>query len=523
VNQGVSKIRWKRARERDRQATGRHPLTQVSINENPAAGLAIAVAVWAACVFALGARWMLGVQADASLWRWAGIASLWLVALLGVGLFLQVVNPALRRSNSRVLLLAFIALLAVVCTKGLIDIVGRLRTPPPAATVGFLLPFALAPILATILLDRTSGLAVGIWTSLVIAQFAGRALPLPSEDVLIYFVTGLVATAVAVSAARRARTRARVLRTGLIVGISQVTCVFALTALHGEHASASGAMQEAGACLASAVLSSVVVLLVLPFAEMTFRVTTDITLLELSDLGHPLLQRLALEAPGTYHHSLVVANLAQAAAAEIGANSLLARICAYFHDVGKLTKPDFFIENQQFRSNPHDDLPPSMSTLVITSHVKEGISLAMLHKLPAPVVQVIREHHGTCLLSYFHHKAKAQQDELAPQDEVRGVAPSEVDESGFRYGGPRPTSRESAIVALADAVEAASRALERSGPGQIEGLVDEVVRSRLEDGQLDDCDLTLSELTRVKRSFIFTLTNMLHARVPYPRHEDRTR
>jgi putative nucleotidyltransferase with HDIG domain len=217
----------------------------------------------------------------------------------------------------------------------------------------------------------------------------------------------------------------------------------------------------------------------------------------------------------------LVANLAQAAADEIGANSLLVRVSAYFHDVGKLVKPEFFAENMQLQNNPHDDLPPSMSTLVIVSHVKEGVSLGMLHKLPPPIIRAIQEHHGTSLLSYFHYKAKSQLEDKISQSEGNHKGEhKEVDESGFRYQGPKPSSRESAILCLADAVEAASRTMEKKAPANMEDLVNEIINMRLEDGQLDECDLSLSELAEVRRSFVFTLMNMFHGRVPYPKDED---
>jgi hypothetical protein len=263
-----------------------------------------------------------------------------------------------------------------------------------------------------------------------------------------------------------------------------------------------------------------IVMLLIPMMEPVFGITTDVSLLELSDMGHPLLQRLAMEAPGTYHHSLIVANLAQAAATEIGANPLLARVSSYFHDIGKLTKPEFFAENIRIRENPHDDLPPSMSTLIITSHVKEGVSLAMLHKLPETVIRVIREHHGTGLISYFHHKAKKQLEfELEKGEETGGQTP--INDSDFRYQGPKPSTPESVIVCLADAVEAASRTMQKVTPASIEGLVDDIITYRFEDNQLSDADLRLSDLTKIKRSFVFSLTNMLHGRVPYPTDEDR--
>ncbi|MFN2168990.1 MAG: HDIG domain-containing metalloprotein, partial [Anaerolineae bacterium] len=284
------------------------------------------------------------------------------------------------------------------------------------------------------------------------------------------------------------------------------------TCLSGRGSEVMLVLDQAGACLLSGFLSALIVLLVVPLFESLFDVTTNLSLLDLSDLSHPLLQRLAMEAPGTYHHSLVVANLAQGAAEDIGANSLLARVCAYFHDVGKLTKPDFFSENIQRRTNPHDDLPPSMSTLVITSHVKEGVTLAMMHKLPSPVKAVIREHHGTSLVSCFHHKAK--------QSEEAASGGRRIDEGAFRYPGPRPSFKESAIIALADGAEAASRSLEKPTPNHIEQVVTGIFNKRIVDGQLDDSGLTLNELDRIKRSFVFTLTNMLHGRVPYPQDED---
>jgi putative nucleotidyltransferase with HDIG domain len=374
----------------------------------------------------------------------------------------------------------------------------------------------MAPLLGTILVDGTVGMAIGIWNASVFAVLGGGSF--------VLLLTGLTAAVVGASVADGVRTRSRVLRAGLTIGVCELTCVLAVTAMEWSNPElAFVLLHRAGACLISGFLSAVIVLLILPGFEMMFNITTNISLLELSDLGSPLLQRLAIEAPGTYHHSLVVANLAQAAADEIGANSLLARVCSYYHDIGKLTKPEFFYENLRSGANPHDDLPPSMSALVITSHVKEGVSLAMVHKLPDPVMRTIREHHGTSVLSYFHHKARVQlSDEEGASGESRPNGQNkQVDDSDFRYPGPRPSSKEAAIICLADAVEAASRTLEKTTPGHLEGLVNEITIHRLQDGQLDACSLTLAELTRVKSSFVFTLTNMLHARIPYPKNENR--
>jgi len=256
-------------------------------------------------------------------------------------------------------------------------------------------------------------------------------------------------------------------------------------------------------------------MLLLPLLEIIFGISTDISLLELSDLEHPLLKRLAIEAPGTYHHSLMVANLTQAAVAAIGGNALRAGIGAYFHDIGKLVKPSFFSENIQYGQNPHDDLSPSMSTLVIISHVKEGVNLALRHKLPQSAVEAIQQHHGSGLVFYFYHKANVQRDEAPPDAAAAGVK-----EENFRYPGPKPQSREIAVLSLADAIEAASRSLEKISPGNLEGLVRDVIDSKLQDGQLDACDLTLGQINTIRRVLIFTLCNMLHARIAYPSDEN---
>ena len=251
--------------------------------------------------------------------------------------------------------------------------------------------------------------------------------------------------------------------------------------------------------------------------------TTEISWLELSDLNHRLLRRMQLEAPGTFHHSLVVAALAEAAAETIGANAVMARACAYFHDIGKLVKPQYFIENQgEMMDNPHDQLTPTMSALVIIAHVKDGVDLALKHKLNRRIIEVIREHHGDTLVQFFHRKAQEQRKtELEkvskgledPQDLPK------IDEKSFRYPGPRPRSRESGIISLADPVESASRALQKPTPAKVRAMIEEIVQGRLAEGQLDQCELSLRELAAVKECFAVTLRSMMHTRIDYPKDE----
>jgi putative nucleotidyltransferase with HDIG domain len=229
---------------------------------------------------------------------------------------------------------------------------------------------------------------------------------------------------------------------------------------------------------------------------------------------------MTIEAPGTYHHSLVVANLAEAAAEAIGANATLCRVCAYFHDVGKLVKPEYFTENMSFERNPHDDLAPTMSALIIIAHVKEGVDLALKHRLNQRTVDIIQEHHGTSLVRYFYQRALQQHEDARAGGKIMKLREDdipEVHEESFRYSGPKPQTKESAIVSLADTVESASRSLEKPTPQKIETLVNELIEERISDRQLDDCDLTLGELKVIADRFRFTLLMMLHSRIAYPK------
>ena len=509
----VSKARAKKAKSRERRAVRRNG-SRLTVHEHPAVGLGVALLLWVTAVALLaldpGGDIHLG---PAYLLPLMGNGAFLLAALLAAGLFLKTADPATAGRNATLLLLALVALLALLLGR-LLMYVSETTMQLPFAIAIFLLPLALAPLLATMLTGSAAGTAVGVWTALAMSTMAERSF--------VVLVTGLVATVVTTRLSQNIRTRTRVFRTGVTIGLTETLCVLGITAVNWQHPDIFLVVYQSGACLISGCVSAAVALLILPLFEGVFRITTDITLLENSDMGHPLLQRLAIEAPGTYHHSLVVASLAQAAADEIGANGLLARVCAYFHDVGKLTKPDFFAENIHARANPHDELPPSMSTLIITSHVKEGLSMAMLHKLPDPVTRVIREHHGTSVLSFFHHKAKEKRrDELEQSDGQNGNGSKLVDEVDFRYSGPTPSTRDSGIISLADAVEAASRSLEKTTPVHIENLVNDIVNTKLLDGQLDACPLSIAEITRIKRSFVFTLRSMLHGRIPYPKDEDR--
>jgi putative nucleotidyltransferase with HDIG domain len=281
---------------------------------------------------------------------------------------------------------------------------------------------------------------------------------------------------------------------------------------------------QSGLAIGNGIVTATIVGGILPILESLFRITTDISWLEASDLNHPLLRRMTIEAPGTYHHSLVVANLAEAAAEAIGANGTLCRVCSYFHDVGKLVKPEYFTENMNYERNPHDDLAPTMSALIIIAHVKEGVDLALKHNLSRRIIDIIQEHHGTSLVYYFYKRALQQQEDARAGGKIMKMREDdipEVSEENFRYAGPKPQTKESAIISLADMVESASRSLEKPTPQKIEQLVTDLIAQRVADRQLDECDLTLAELNTISERFRFTLMTMLHTRIAYPKHDTK--
>jgi len=294
-------------------------------------------------------------------------------------------------------------------------------------------------------------------------------------------------------------------RVGAMVGLSNAAVVLILSLWSGWPNPMEKVALEMVAAFLGGPLSIGVASLLLPMFESLFGITTDIRLLELSNQNLPLLKRLSLEAPGTYQHSLAVGNLAEAGADAIGANSLLLRVCSYYHDVGKLVKPGYFVENQQ-GENPHDSLSPSMSALVIQSHVKEGLEMAREAKLPLAIRQGIATHHGTKLIRYFFAKAQ----------ELTDPGMGEVRESDYRYPGPRPHTKELGVLLLADAVEAAARTIEKPSPAKIQAMIGRIFSDTLEDGQLVDSDLTFSELDKVATAFLWVLTNMHHHRIDYP-------
>ncbi len=358
------------------------------------------------------------------------------------------------------------------------------------------LPHAAGPVVALLLLGLTPAILFAVSQALLVGLMLGGDL-----SVTIY---ALAAGLVGVMAAQRYKERSVFTRVGLVVGLANLVVMGVLLLYGGMGGSPSTMAVEGVAALLGGPLAMGTVTFLLPVFEALFGITTDLRLLELSNQNLPLLKELSLKAPGTYQHSLAVGNLAEAGANAVGANGLLLRVCSYYHDVGKLAKPNYFVENQR-GENPHDNLAPSMSALIIKNHVKEGLEMARKERLPLPIRQAIATHHGTKLIRYFYSRAK----ELAGED-------NQVLESEYRYPGPRPHTKELGILLLADAVEAAARTLDSPSPAKIRAMISRIVNDALEDGQLDDSDLTFKELEEVSQAFLGVLTNMFHSRIDYP-------
>jgi putative nucleotidyltransferase with HDIG domain len=434
-------------------------------------------------------------------------------------------QPKSFSRSSRILLIFGVILVQLAVTKLLLVLCnsGNYRFLRPEMA-GLITPYAFAPLVLSVLLGRHHGLYAAFFVSLWSSMLFG-----PIDAPLL--VTSLISGFTAVSLTLQVRRRSNLIRAGFWVGLA----IWLLSLTFGSigpinwfypTANDWGMIGvQSALAVGNGILTATLVGGALPILENLFQITTDISWLEASDLNHPLLRRMTIEAPGTYHHSLVVANLAEAAAEAIGANATLCRVCAYFHDVGKLVKPEYFTENMSFERNPHDDLAPTMSALIIIAHVKEGVDLALKHKLNQRIIDIIQEHHGTSLVRYFYQRALQQHEDARAGGKIMKLREDdipEVKEESFRYGGPKPQTKESAIVSLADAIESASRSLEKPTPQKIETLVNEIIDERISDRQLDDCDLRLGELKIIAERFRFTLLMMLHSRIAYPKLGSKT-
>lgn len=351
-------------------------------------------------------------------------------------------------------------------------------------------------IMVTALIDSGLGLVVAGIVALSTAVLTGADI-----NVALVSFFGAVAGVFGTS---RLSQRYDILRAGLLVALVNLLALLGLDLMQGASLLQAQVWQYLVWAVVDGFVASILAMGSIPLLEGPFGVVTAVKLIELSNPNQPLLRKLLVEAPGTYHHSIMVGNLAEAAAEAVGGNSLLARVGAYYHDIGKSKRPYFFVDNQFGAENPHDRLAPTLSAIIISSHVKDGIELSREYRVPEPIVNFIREHHGTTLIRFFYEKARDQEGDDA------------VPESDFRYDGPKPRSKETAIVMLADASEATVRTLKNPNPPTIEQVVRRLIKERLEDGQLDESNLTLKELDTIARTFTRVLTGVFHQRIEYP-------
>ena len=365
-----------------------------------------------------------------------------------------------------------------------------------AADLLYIVPIFCFGMIMRIVLFSEAALVFSIIFGLYMGFMVENRLP-----VLLYVFLGNI---LASYFSGKCENRNSVLKAGVYTGFIMSVVVFLMDALL-ENASACGLVKIAFV-LCCGIISSFMSLGLLPVIEHVFDYTTDIKLLELANFEHPLLGEMMVSAPGTYHHSIVVGTLCKAAAESIGAHPLLARVSSYYHDIGKLKMPHYFIENRTASDDPHTTLTPNMSALIILSHTKEGIEMARNYKLGKKIAEIIGQHHGTSLVTYFYNRAKEQED---PRLHV-------IEEKDFRYVGPKPQTKEAGILMLADSVEAASRLLDDPTPKRIETHVQEIVEKIFLDGQLDECELTLKDLHAIQKSFVNILIGIFHRRIQYP-------
>lgn len=412
-----------------------------------------------------------------------GIMSVILFLTVLTALFLKKYNRDSYNSRKDILLICLIVTIILVLARYLVGFYDGLVIPIFVGTM----------LVATL---------VNVETAVVINCVLAVGISIMSKGDYKFLYMGLICGVISAFMVSKANQRSKMSMNGVLLGFINVAFIVCLDFIN--RSDTRSILTDSIVVFLNGFVSMILTIGFLPFLESAFNIVTPLKLLELSDPNHPLLKKLLIEAPGTYHHSLMVGNLAEIATEDLGGNALLARTGAYFHDVGKLKRPDFFKENQ-LTENPHDRMTPSLSTLVITSHTKDGLDIAAKYKLPQVILDIIKQHHGTTLVAYFYHKAlKAAEGE------------AEIKQEDFRYDGPKPQSREAAVVMLADSVEAAVRSMTDKTEVKMEALIRKIIKDKLDDGQLDNCRLTLNDLDMVAGSFMRVLSGYFHAREQYP-------
>ncbi|WP_461205589.1 HD family phosphohydrolase [Clostridium sp. DL1XJH146] len=420
---------------------------------------------------------------DFNTYTYIVIGVLVLMYLILSWIYLYKYHINIFRNWKRLILISVLAIISLLLARTL-----KIISP-------MIIPLACVPMLMTLLIDDKVSLVLNLMTCIlisVVVQFNIEVTLLALVNCLLGAIT-----------LKKLQQRNDILYISLIIGIISFSMSFSIGFLLSSNA--VEILQKSGLAFIGSTLSSILTIGFLPFFESAFDIVTTIKLLELSNPNHPLQKRLLMEAPGTYHHSVLVANLSELAAERVGGNPVLARASAYYHDVGKLKRPMFFSENQIGKDNPHNNINPNLSTLIITSHVKDGLELAKEYRLPGVIRDAIEQHHGTSLVKYFYITAKNSAEK-----------PEEIKEEDFMYPGPIPESKEVAIMMLADSVEAAVRSIVEPTQGKIEEMVNKIIKGKFNENQLDNCDLTLKDLNAIREAFLKVLSGIYHQRIEYP-------
>lgn len=423
-----------------------------------------------------------------------GLLLLAAVVLTLLFLYLRLYQPQVYGKTSSMLLFGVVFILFLLLCK-LISLISFSDSSEVSLLIGYLLPVPAASLLLAVLLNRETA----IFVTLCLSVFVGVIM----DGSLAYSVVAMAGGAAAVITAAHLNQRSQFVGASMWITLANLLLICALGMLWRSSYSAIAVGALFG--LINGLLSAILAMGILPFLESAFHVTTVIRLLELSNSNHPLLKRMMTEAPGTYNHSILVGNLAEAAADAIGADALLVRVASYYHDIGKLKRPHFYIENQRPGENPHDKLQPALSAMIITSHVTDGIKMLREARFPEEIIDIVEQHHGNSLVSFFYHKAKEA-----------ALDPDEIKEEDYRYKGRRPQTKEAALVMLADSVQAAIQALQSGDPQAIENRVREVINGKIASDQLADCPLTFRDLEAVVQSFLTVIAGMNHHRISYP-------
>lgn len=428
----------------------------------------------------------LGLLDNSSNFEWSlylSLAGLVCLVILLQWFYLYKYQPEIFKDIKKLIMLSLLSIIAILLARvlGIISL--------------YLIPLACIPMLMAILLNDEVSIGFNILNCILISIAVNFNFEITVLAVL-NSITGVMFL-------KKMQQRNDILYSSIYVALINLALYLSMGFLLSN--SIVDVFEKAGLVSLASIIAGVLTIGFLPFFESFFDIVTTVKLLELSNPNHPLLKRLLLEAPGTYHHSVLVANLAEVAAEVVGANPVLSRVSSYYHDIGKIKRPYFFKENQVGNDNPHDKITPNLSTLIIISHVKDGLELAKEFKIPKVIRDVIQQHHATSLVKYFYITMKNSSD-----------TPDDIKEEDFRYPGPNPESKEAAIIMLSDAVEAAVRSIPNPSKNKIEEMVNNIIKDRLNDGQLDNCDLTLKDLEKIRKAFLKVLSGIYHDRIEYP-------